>query len=287
MFVKSLNNQFYGNLLDTAIVFVIISLIYFLFRIFLFRIFLLRRLSEDKMKKKVSARLNYVFILFFLMFIAKIWIEGFTHFFYALSLVSAGLVVTNKETIMNFVGWIVITWRGLFAEGDYIKLGDNSGFVYELGVLYFKVLQSSENFTKNISGKMIKIPNGLIITTPLINFSLNSNLVETTQTWIFTPESDMKFALDFLQKQTEKVLLEYYENNKQYSLRHVKPIIAKRINLDVNIKVAIQLEKPAGLKLTICYYCFPQDKDILDKTLLLSLYTALQQQNVIKIAYMN
>lgn len=282
MFVKLLNNQFYGNLLDTAIVFVVLCVIYFLFRVFL-----LRRLSENKAKTKVTARLNYIFILLFLIFIAKIWIEGFTHLFYALSLVSAGLVVTNKETIMNFVGWIVITWRGLFAEGDYIKLGDNAGFVYELGVLYFKVLQSSENFTNNISGKMIKIPNGLIITTPLINFSLETNLVETTQVWVFTPESNIKLALKLLQKQTEGVISDYYENNERYSLKHIKMVIAKRINLDVHIKVAINLEKPSGIKLTICYYCFPHDRDILDKTLILSLFRVLQQQDEIKIAFSN
>ena len=194
-------------------------------------------------------------------------------------------MVTNKETIMNFVGWIVITWRGLFAEGDYIKLGDNAGFVYELGVLYFKVLQESKYFTNNISGKMIKIPNGLVITTPLINFSLNSNLVETTQTWVFTPQSDIKVALDILQKQTEKLIAEYYEDNEKYSLNSVKMIIAKRINLDVNIKVEMSLEKPVGLKLIVCYYCFPQDKDILDKSLLLSLYRELQKHDDVKIAF--
>jgi hypothetical protein len=64
-------------------------------------------------------------------------------------------------------------------------------------------------------------------------------------------------------------------------------VIAKRINLDVHIKVAINLDKPSGIKLTICYYCFPQDRDILDKTLLLSLYRALHQQDVIKIAFAN
>ena len=59
MFIKLLNNQFYGNLLDTGIVFIILCLVYFLLRLFL-----MRRLRSNKVRKKVSARLNYVFVLF-------------------------------------------------------------------------------------------------------------------------------------------------------------------------------------------------------------------------------
>lgn len=280
MFMKLLNNQFYANLLDTMVVFLAFCAIYLVCRIILFR-----KLSTQKMRTKAFARLNYISILILLLFIAKIWIEGFTHLFYALSLVSVGLVVTNKETIMNFVGWIVITWRGLFAEGDYIKLGDNAGFVYELGVLYFKVLQSSEHFTNNISGKMVKIPNGLIITTPLINYSLDSNLLETTQVWVLTHDSDLTIALKLLQEQTEKVLQDFYAGNKKYSLKNVKKVIAERIDLNVEVKVAINVDKPAGIKLTICYYCFPQDRDVIDKTLLLSLYDELRQHNNVNIAF--
>jgi small-conductance mechanosensitive channel len=280
MFVKFLNNQFYGNLLDTIVIFIVICIIYSLFRFFL-----IRRISGTKSKKKAVARLNYISFLFFIVFLAKIWITGFTHLFYALSLVSAGLVVTNKETIMNFVGGIVITWRGLFAEGDYIKIGDNAGFIYELGILYFKILQGSSYSANNISGKMVKIPNGLVITNAIVNFSVNSNLIETTQAWIITRDSDVKLAINLLQKQTEIVLDEYYKDHEKYNLKKVSQTIAKKLNLNVNIKVELSFDKPAGVKLTICYYCFPRDKDILDKTLLLSIYRMLNQQEAVKIAF--
>ncbi|AHB99143.1 mechanosensitive ion channel [Francisella orientalis] len=39
-----------------------------------------------------------------------------------LRLVAAGLIIVNKETVMNLVGWIIINWRSLFSEGDYIQI---------------------------------------------------------------------------------------------------------------------------------------------------------------------
>ncbi len=280
MLSKYINPQLAQNLLNTVIICVT-----FLIAYLVFRLLLLRKAQSHKEKKRIEARLQYVLVLLFLIFIAKTWVVGFTHLFYALSLVSVGLVVTNKETIMNFVGWVVITWRGLFAEGDYVQLGAHSGFVYELGILYFKILQSSEHFTDNITGKMIKIPNGLVITNPVINYSLSSNLLEATQTWFITPGSDVKLALQLLTKNTKAIVGDYYKDNNRYTLKKLKPLISRKINLDINIKMALRTEKPPGIELTICYYCFPKDRDILDKKLFMSNYLLLEQQDSVTLAF--
>lgn len=282
MLANILENPISNNLLETGFVFIILSIVYFCLRFFFSR-----KLTSTKSKKRLRARLVYIFIVIFLVLIARIWITGFTHFFYALSLVSAGLVVTNKETIMNFVGWGVITWRGLFLEGDYIQIGDNAGFVYELGVLYFKLLQGSEQFSNTSSGKMVKIPNGQVITQAIVNFSLNHDLIETTQTWYITPESDVKLAMNMLQKQSKIIIDEFYQDNQHYSLHHYKGPFAKRLNLDVNTKLELKLEKPEAFKITLVYYCFPRDRDTLDKHLLLSLYRLLKQQDDVKVAFSN
>lgn len=281
MFSQIMNNQFYGNLIDTGIAIFILGLAYFFTRLIISRFTKIKH----KNKKKSLARLNYILAIFFLIIVAKIWINGFTHFFYALSLVSAGLVITNKETIMNFVGWVVITWRGLFSEGDYIKIGDNAGFVYELGLLYFRVLQSSPNFTNNISGKMVKIPNGLVITNPIINFSLSTNLIETTQKWKFTPDSDLNLAMELLQQKASSIIEEFYKDDESYTLKSLKSIFKNRINLDVNLKVSLDHESTPALVILICYYCFPKDKDVIESQLFLSIFNMLQQHEKLKLIF--
>ncbi|WP_235826851.1 mechanosensitive ion channel [Facilibium subflavum] len=79
-----------------------------------------RKVTSKKQMRKIRSRVIYVAIVIFLLALIRIWIDGFSHLFTMLSLVAAGLVITNKENIMNFTGWTIINWRGLFSEGDAI-----------------------------------------------------------------------------------------------------------------------------------------------------------------------
>ena len=106
-------NNIYSNLVITAIVSIAICFAYVLFYFLL-----VRKIKNNRQKQKFRIRSFYVACVVFLFFMERIWVEGFTHLLAVLGLVSAGLVVTNKETIMNFVGWLVITWRGLFSEDE-------------------------------------------------------------------------------------------------------------------------------------------------------------------------
>ena len=91
--------------------------------VYLLALILLTSKTEDvKEKKRRRVRLLYVMAIFFIFILAQIWVEGFTQLLAILGLVSAALVITNKEIIMNFSGWLIIIWRGLFTEDDLIEI---------------------------------------------------------------------------------------------------------------------------------------------------------------------
>lgn len=283
MLTGFLQNPNYVSLVSSIVLLIVFFLVYISTRYLL-----LRNVESRKQKNKIKARLYYILLTVFLMFMAKIWVVGFTHVFYGLSLVSAGLVVTNKETIMNFVGSLVITWRGLFSEGDYIEIGGHSGFVYELGMLYFKILQSSKFSMNRSSGKMIKIPNGLIINNPVINFSLGSNFVEYTQTWLLTPDSDLDLAKTLITQLTKDILASFYQKNERYVMQSLKTkntLMSKAIILDVDTTLNMKFDKPSGIQLTVSYYCFPKDEYILNEKLTIEILKALQKEQTIHVSF--
>lgn len=79
-----------------------------------------KRAKSNRQIKKLKSRTIHISVIIFFLALIKIWIGGIGHLLTMLSLVAAGLVILNKETVMNFVGWIIINWRSLFSEGDYI-----------------------------------------------------------------------------------------------------------------------------------------------------------------------
>lgn len=81
-----------------------------------------------------------------------------------LGLVAAGLVVTNKESIMNFAGFLIINWRGIFTEDDFIQIQNHIGCVESIQPFYFKLYETTSTNQKQATGRAIKIPNSLVIT---------------------------------------------------------------------------------------------------------------------------
>ena len=63
----------------------------------------------------------------------------------------------------NFIAGYTITYRGAYKKGDYIQIGDQSGFVQEQEVLVTRML--------SIKNEEIVIPNSVLLTSNIINYS--------------------------------------------------------------------------------------------------------------------
>ena len=129
---RILSHEILVNLLSTVVAALVIAVVYLL------ALMLLTSKTEDfKEKKRRRVRLLYVMAIFFIFMLAQIWVEGFTQLLAILGLVSAALVITNKELIMNFSGWLIIFWRGLFTEDDLIEIQQYKGYVVPFACYIF------------------------------------------------------------------------------------------------------------------------------------------------------
>ncbi|MCP4752888.1 MAG: mechanosensitive ion channel [Proteobacteria bacterium] len=74
--------------------------------------------------------------MFFLgfMLIGRLWIHGLQPILTFLGIVTAALVITQKEAILNATGFVFILWRDLFAIGDRIQIDTHKGDV--IGISY-------------------------------------------------------------------------------------------------------------------------------------------------------
>lgn len=129
------------------------------------------------------------------LIIIRMWFAGITSILTLLSLVAAALTIANKEVILNLTAWPVITWRRLFGIGDRIKIGTQAGDVTALGILYFTLAEigplaeTPGGPPDQHTGRMLKIPNSVVFTQALTNYSRSVNHIWNRIDVVLTPES--------------------------------------------------------------------------------------------------
>lgn len=208
---------------------------------------LTRKIKIKKTRSQISVRLRYGVFIFFMIFFIKIWVEGFIQILAFIGFVSAAMTLTQKDNLMNLVGWLIINWRGLFIEDDFIRISNYGGYVKSIGFLYFTLVEANPEFPEASTGRVIKIPNGLVARNPVVNLS-HDKLTENTLSFIFKPKS--KFEL------IEVLFLVM----KQEILRYLNLQTEMTINFEPKYIVKIRQEKPAGLEMVVMFYCKHEDK---------------------------
>jgi small-conductance mechanosensitive channel len=106
-----------------------------------------------------------VFVIVFAVVVAYPYIPGSgTSAFKGISVFIGVLFSLGSSSfISNLIAGYTITYRGAYKKGDYIQIGDQSGFVQEQEVLVTRML--------SIKNEEIVIPNSVLLTSSIINYS--------------------------------------------------------------------------------------------------------------------
>lgn len=252
-------NQLLPNINSTVISLCVVTLC------FLLVYYLIAKNKKGATKKHqniVRKRFMYVMLVVDVLILAKIWVVGFTHIIALMSLVAAGLVITNKESIMNLVAGMIINWRDLFVEGDFIQIQTFTGSVASMGFMYFTIYETVSVEQVQATGRTIKIPNNLIITAPLINFSPRRNLSLYKILLSAKEGVSLTEQLKSAEETIVKILDDTYLENPCYRLAYVKSHnrhLASLIDLQPTVYLSPPTDKCNDLKINVQFYCFSAD----------------------------
>ncbi len=240
----SLSSILTKKLVSTVAVTIIMAIVFYVCRIIIRHHF-----ESIKKRKRYQLRILYIIMVVFLIFIARIWIEGFSNIFTILGLIGAALVVTNKESIMNIVAWFVISWRSLFSEGDFIEINGKSGYVLNIGAFYFTL--SNQKTKKTSHAKLIKVPNGFVLNNVLINYSQTDALFENTLEIFFALTSDMNKAQECVVNTLSDIAKHHIALFNDSLDSHEEKF--DETNFKVNTSIKLNFEKIKSFKLTASF----------------------------------
>lgn len=199
--------------------------------------------------------LNVSIIIFILIFA---YIENVTYIVAIIGFVSAGLAIAMKDWFMSFFGYMVIVGGGSIKSGDRIRVvKDNTtyvGDVIDISMLRITLYEDVTYTTyaeNRRAGRIIFIPNNLIFTTMIANYS-HSNMktvwdgVDITITF----HSNYKKALFLASEIAKKYSLGYTETTKR-QLNKLKVNYSLRgINVEPRVFSFIV---PNGIKISVWF----------------------------------
>jgi len=131
-----------------------------------------RRIRDPRARYLWRKTTTYVTVTVGLFLLGAIWLRGFGDLATYFGLLSAGVAVALRDWITNLFGWLFILARRPFGLGDRIQIGQHAGDVIDLRVFAFSMLEIGNWVGADQStGRVIHIPNGMVMTEPLANFS--------------------------------------------------------------------------------------------------------------------
>lgn len=241
------------------------------------------RRTED-LKTRYSWRKISGYFLYFLLAIISIplWIDNGGGLTTYLGLVSAGIAISLKDPLTNLVGWAFILLRHPFRVGDRIQIGENAGDVIDIRIFQFSLMEIGNWVDADQStGRIIHIPNGLIFTLPLANYTYGFNYIWNEIPIIITFESNWEKAKELLMEIAEKHNSAPDQTSSQETVVDEEYFIFyKYLTSTVYTMVT-----DSGVELTIRYLCDPRQRRSSAQAIWENVLKAFGEHSDIKFAY--
>ncbi len=201
--------------------------------------------------------LYYSTIILSIILLSRLWFSGVQSLLTFLGIVSAAIIIVLKEPIQNLFASVIIIWRELFSLGDRIEVGEHAGDVIDMGIFYFSLMEIGKWVDADQStGRILKIPNGIVITHAVANYSRGLQHIWHEIPILITEESDWKTAKDLLQKIAEQHT-ETLNKAQRKALRRTTEeyIISPTLTPTVYTSLTDH-----GILLTVRYLCEPRHR---------------------------
>ena len=162
-----LNSDVYMKILVSL---VIILSIWFI-RFIIVRI--IAHYTEDAHSRYIWRKTTkYIAFVLSILLISRLWIKGIQDITTFLGLLSAGIAIALKDVFTNIAGWLFLIWVRPLVVGDRIQIGTHSGDVIDIGIFHITLMEIGNWIQSDQStGRIIKIPNGMIFSETLANYS--------------------------------------------------------------------------------------------------------------------
>lgn len=216
----------------------------------------------------------------------QLWLDRGWSLASFVGLLSAGFAIVFREPLLNFAGWIYLLTRRPFKIGDRVQLGQAyAGDVVDIGTSDFTLMEIGNWVDADQStGRIVHVPNGLLFTQPLANYSEGFPLLWNELEVLLTYESDWRQAMQMLEQIAEQhcEVDEEARERTRAQLAESKRYLISYNHLSPSVYVS---KADSGVMLTLRYLCEPRRRRGTESKLWQEIFAALLGRDDISLAY--
>lgn len=244
---------------------------------------LIDRLKDARTRYQWRKTSAYIFFFTGVLIIWPIWIEGFRSIATYLGLVSAGLAIALKDPITDLMGWAFIMWRRSFEVGDRIQIGEYAGDVIDQRIFKFSLMEIGNWVDADQStGRILHIPNGMVFTQVLANYTKASDYIWNEIPVLVTFESDWQKAKqilgDIAGEHSEKMVASAEQSFRKAGNRYM-------LQYGTLTSTVYTSVRESGVLLTVRYLCEPRKRRDSTQTVWEAVLNAFAEHDDIEFAY--
>ncbi len=245
--------------------------------------FVQRKTKDVRTRYQWQKSSAYVSVGIALLVVGRIWFEGFDSLTTYLGLVSAGIAIALKDVLTSFAGWIFILWRRPFEVGDRIQIGAHAGDVIDIRIFQFTLNEIGNWVDADQStGRVIHIPNGLVFSSPQINYTRGFQYLWDEIPVLVTFESDWKKAKEILTRIVNERTEILTDQAERGVLEASKKFMIFYSTLSPTVYTSV---KDSGVNLTMRYLVEPRKRRARREVLWEEILSAFAAETDIELAY--
>jgi len=90
-----------------------------------------------------------------------------------ISIIAIGLALALQKYVASYFGYFIIVFSNMLHEGDRIRIDSYKGDVRHIGIFYLTLdeVGEDEKLGGELTGKILHIPNLILLDKPVLNFS--------------------------------------------------------------------------------------------------------------------
>ena len=171
---------------------------YFFFQIII-GLFIIRRITDLKTRYTANKVISVLSIVFIIAICLRIWVTDTSSLIVSYGIIGAGLAFALQDVFKNFVGGILIMISSIYRVGDRISIDEKFGDVMDIGVMTTTLMEIRGWVSGDQpSGRLLMIPNGLVINHPLYNYTRDHSFIWDEISIPLTYDSDWRLAKDLI-----------------------------------------------------------------------------------------
>ena len=267
-----------SKLIASVLVFLILVLV---------RRMLVRAVSKtDDSQTVFRARkaVTYSIVSIGVLALSWIWFDAIDSIGTYLGLVSAGIAISLSDLLKNIVGWAYILIRRPFKIGDRIEISNMKGDVVDIRLFRFSMMEIGGSYVEaeQSTGRLLHVPNGLVFTASIANYTEGFPYVWHEVQVLVTFESDWRAARVLLVDAITNVGHQHLDQSEAAIRR-----TARQYNIKVGAvtPVTYLTVTESGVLLTGRFLINPRSRRIDDESIWIEILDGFAADDSLNLAY--